>query len=149
MNIKIYQNILKRDSIVFHIGIVGSRRWADKTKLKDFIYKLKETYKDSVVIVSGGCKSGADHYAKKYALEFDMKYVEFPPTHANHNMHCILPKFKYGKFYAVWRFFERNKQIAEHSDIVVGFIPNGVNSPGTMSTLEHAEKLNKKTLIIS
>ena len=132
-----------------NIAIVGSRKWADKTKIKDFLYKLKKEYGESVTIVSGGCKLGADHYAKKYALEFDMKYAEFPPAHAQHNMYCVLPTFKYGKPYAVWHFFERNHRIAEYSDITVGFIPEGVKSNGTMSTINHAKKLNKKTLIIS
>ena len=132
-----------------NIGIVGSRRWTDKIKIKDFVFELKNRYGDDVTVVSGGCRNGADRYAKKYALEFDMKYEEFPPTHEQHNMHCVLPPFKYGKPYAVWHFFERNKQIAEHSDIVVGFIPNGIESNGTMSTIDHAKKLNKKTLIIS
>ncbi|MAH43189.1 hypothetical protein CL614_05740 [archaeon] len=132
-----------------NIGIVGSRRWTDKIKIKDFIFELKNKYGDNIAIVSGGCRNGADKYAKKYALEFDMKYEEFPPTHEQHNMFCVLPKFKYEKPYAVWHFFERNKQIAEHSDIVVGFIPDGIESNGTMSTINHANKLNKKTIIIS
>jgi len=132
-----------------NIAIVGSRKWADKTKIKDFLHKIKKEYGKSAVIVSGGCRLGADKYAKKYALEFDMKYIEFPPSHENHNMYCVLPPFKYGKPYAVWRFFERNHKIAEYSDIVAGFVPTGVESNGTMSTINHAKKLNKKTLIIS
>ena len=78
-----------------------------------------------------------------------MKYVEFPPIHEHYNMYCVLPKYKYGKPYAVWNYFERNHRIAEHSDIVVGFIPDGVESNGTMSTIDHAKKINKKTLIVS
>ncbi len=132
-----------------NIAIVGSRRWTDKIKIKDFIFELKNRYGDGVTIVSGGCKDGADKYAKKYALEFDMKYEEFPPTHDQYNMHCILPEFKYGKSFAKWRYFERNKKIAERSDVVVGFIPDNVISNGTMSTIDYAQKLNKKTLIIS
>ena len=132
-----------------NIGIVGSRRWTDKIKIKDFIFKLKNTYGNDITIVSGGCKDGADKYAKKYALEFDVRYEEFPPTHEQHNMYCVLPKFNYGKPFAKWRYFERNKKIAERSDIIVGFIPNNVVSNGTMSTIDYANKLNKKTIIIS
>ena len=132
-----------------NIGIVGSRRWTDKIKIKDFVFELKNRYGDKITIVSGGCRDGADKYAKKYALEFDMKYEEFPPTHEQHNMFCVLPKFKYGKSFAKWRYFERNHRIAERSDMVVGFIPDGTESNGTMSTINHAKKLNKKTVIIS
>ena len=41
-----------------------------------------------------------------------------------------------------------NKEIAEYSDKVVAFIPNGVKSNGTMDTLGHAKKLLKKYIII-
>ena len=131
------------------VGIVGSRRYTNKNKIKDFIYELKEVFDDKVEIVSGGCKFGADKYAKKFALEFDMKYVEFPPSHESYNMHCILPKFKYGKPYAVWHFFERNKEIAKYSDKIIAFIPEGIKSNGTMNTIEHAQKMKKKVIILS
>ena len=131
------------------VGIVGSRKYTNKNKIKDFIYELKEVFGDKVEIVSGGCKFGADKYAKKFALEFDMKYVEFPAVHESYNMHCILPRYKYGKPYAVWHFFERNKEIAKYSDKIVAFIPEGIKSNGTMNTIEHARKMEKKVIILS
>ena len=131
------------------VGIVGSRKYTNKNKIKDFIYELKEAFGDKVEIVSGGCKFGADKYAKKFALEFDMKYVEFPAVHESYNMHCILPRYKYGKPYAVWHFFERNKEIAKYSDKIVAFIPEGIKSNGTMNTIGHAQKMEKKVIILS
>ena len=131
------------------VGIVGSRKYTNKNKIKDFIYELKEVFGDKVEIVSGGCKFGADKYAKKFALEFDMKYVEFPAVHETYNMHCILPRYKYGKPYAVWHFFERNKEIAKYSDKIVAFIPEGIKSNGTMNTIGHAQKMEKKVIILS
>ena len=56
------------------IGIVGSRGYTDKKKIKDLIFEIKEKYGDEVDIVSGGQRDGADGLAKKYALEFDMIY---------------------------------------------------------------------------
>ena len=131
------------------VGIVGSRKYTNKNNIRDFVFRLKEEFGDGVEIVSGGCKFGADRYAKKYALEFDMKYVEFPPSHESYNMHCILPKYKYGKPYAVWHFFERNKEIAKYSDKIIAFIPDGIKSNGTMNTIEHAQKMKKKVIILS
>ena len=78
------------------IAIVGSRKYENRKKIKDFIFKLKQEKGEDTTIVSGGCKDGADKYAKKYALEFDMKYAEFPASHESYNIHCILPKYKYG-----------------------------------------------------
>ena len=81
------------------VGIVGSRKYTDKRKIKDLIFEIKNKYGDEVEVVSGGQKDGADGLAKKYALEFDLKYTEFPPAHYNHNMHCIRPRGEYNNPY--------------------------------------------------
>jgi predicted Rossmann fold nucleotide-binding protein DprA/Smf involved in DNA uptake len=129
------------------VGIVGSRKYTNKKKIKDLIFQIKEKYIDAE-IVSGGQRDGADGYAKKFALEFDMNYVEFPPSHYTWNMHCKLPATEYNKQYFVTNYFKRNKQIAEYSDIIVAFIPEGVESRGTMNTIEHAKKQKKLIQII-
>ena len=46
------------------IAIVGSRVYTNNIKVKNFIFKLKEKYKDEVEIVSGGQPQGVDGYAK-------------------------------------------------------------------------------------
>ena len=130
------------------IGIVGSRAYTNKQRIKDLLFEIKDKYGEEVEIVSGGQRDGADGYAKKYALEFDMRYTEFPPSHYSWNMHCKLPATKYNKPYYVTNYFKRNKQIAEYSDIIVAFIPKGVKSKGTMNTIHHAEKLKKLIKIL-
>jgi len=131
------------------IGIIGSRVFTDKRRIKDFIFKIKDKYKNEVEIVSGGQPQGADGFAKKYALEFDMKYVEFPPSHYNWNMHCKLPATKYNKPYYVSNFFKRNKQLADYCDIIVAFMPNGQETSGTMHTVKYAQKKKKLVKIIN
>ena len=54
------------------IGIVGSRAYTNKKKIKDLIFDIKQKLGDKAEIVSGGQQDGADGYAKKYALELDM-----------------------------------------------------------------------------
>ena len=130
------------------IGIVGSRRYENRKRIKDFIFKIKREKGVDTIIVSGGCKDGADRYAKKYALELGLQYEEYPPFHEVHNMYCTIPESRYRKPYSVKNFFARNKIIAGTCDMVVGFIPEGVEGRGTMSTIKYAEKLNKKTIII-
>ena len=131
------------------IAIVGSRKYENKSKVKNFIFKLKERFEEDVEIVSGGQKYGADGYAKKFALEFDMNYVEFPPEHYPYNQHCILERYNYAKKYSVSNYFKRNKQIVEYSDYVVAFIPEDNESSGTMDTIGHAKRLNKKFVILN
>ena len=130
------------------VAIVGSRRYENKRKIKEFIFRLKNEYGTDTVIVRGGCKQGADKYAKKYALELGLQYEEYPPFHEVHNLFCTLPESRYGKPFSVKNFFARNKIIAGTSDFVLGFIPDGVEARGTMNTLQYAEKFDKKTIII-
>ena len=92
-------NLCGRDEIS-HQGIVAEVEQLEYPTLKEFIHKLKENFNDELEIVSGGQKEGSDGYAKKYALEFDVKYSEFPPQHYSHNMHCVRPNYEYGKKYS-------------------------------------------------
>ena len=131
------------------VAIVGSRRYENKKKIKDFIFKLKQKHGDKTIIVSGGCKQGADRYAKKYALELGLQYEEYPPFHEVHNLYCVLPESRYNKDFSMRNFFVRNKIIASVSDFIVAFIPDNVEANGTNSLLEYAKKLDKKRIIIS
>ena len=131
------------------VAIVGSRRYENTRKVKDLIYSLREKFGSKLTIVSGGCKSGADKYAKKFTLEANVKYIEYLPAHENRSLFCVLPERCYGKAYSVKNYFARNKQIAKNSDIVIGMIPEGVTSNGTQSTLDYAKKFGKKTIIMS
>ena len=131
------------------VAIVGSRRYENKRKIKEFIFKLRESWGTGTTIVSGGCKQGADRYAKKYALELGLQYEEYPPFHEVHNLYCTMPESRYGKPFSMKNFFARNKIIAGTSDFVVGFIPDWVEGRGTLNTIEYAKKFEKKYIIIS
>ena len=117
--------------------------------ITDELLEIKEKHGDGVEIVSGGQREGVDGFAKKFALEFNMSYVEFPPSHYTWNMHCKYSATEYNKPYYVSNYFKRNKQIAEYSDIVIAFIPDGVESRGTMSTVEYAKKEKKLVKILN
>ena len=131
------------------VALIGSRRYENKKKIKDFVFKLKQQYGDKTIVVSGGCKQGADKYAKKYTLELGLQYEEYPPFHEVHNLYCSLPESRYDKPFSMRNFFARNKIIAGTSDFIVAFIPEGVEANGTKNVLEYAKKLNKKRIIIS
>ena len=131
------------------VAIVGSRRYENKKKIKDFIFKLKQQYGEKTIIVSGGCKQGADRYAKKYALELGLMYEEYPPFHEPYNLYCTMPESRYGKEFNMKNFFARNKIIVGTSDFIAAFIPEGVEANGTKNVLEYAKKFDKKRIIIS
>ena len=131
------------------VGIVGSRRYENKKKIKDFIFKLKQEHGENTKIISGGAKDGADKYAKKYALELGLQYEEYPPAHHTHNLYCTLPESRYGKQYSPKNYHVRNKIIAGTSDVIAAFVPRGEQSSGTMSTINYAKKFEKKYIIIN
>ena len=131
------------------VALIGSRRYENKKKIKDFVFKLKQQYGENTIIVSGGCKQGADRYAKKYALELGLQYEEYPPFHEVHNLYCTMPESRYGKEFSMKNFFARNKIIAGTSDIIVAFIPDLEPANGSRYTLKVGVKLNKKTIIFN
>ena len=131
------------------VAVIGSRRYENKKKIKDFIFKIKQEFGEQTTIISGGAKDGADRYAKKYALELGLQYEEYPPFHEVHNLYCSLPESRYDKPFSMRNFFVRNKIISSVCDFIVAFIPEGVEANGTKSVLEYAKKLKKKRIIIS
>ena len=74
--------------------------------------------------------------------------LNFPPFHDNWNIYCPKDQKDYGKPYNVKNFFARNKIIAAYSHYIVAFVPRGVESKGSMSTINYAKKFGKKTLVI-
>ena len=83
------------------VGIIGSQTYEDKRKIRDMIFKLKQQFGEDLTIVSAGNKSGADRYARKYAIELDCKYIEFNPAHTVRNLYSALHAAYYGKEYNV------------------------------------------------
>jgi len=131
------------------IGIVGSRRYENKRKIKETIFNLKKKFGDNLTVFSGGCPDGADRYAKKYALELDCKYVEVNPSHTVKNLYSYMRKDWYGKKYSVKNYFTRNKILAKSIDKLIAFIPDGVKSNGTISTINYAIEFGKKVIVIT
>ena len=135
---------------IVRIGIVGSRSYENRRKIKDTIYKLTMKFgSDNVEIVSGGCPHGADKYAKKYALELECHYKEFNPSHTPKNFYSAMPDAFYDKQYNPKNFFHRNKFIAKYVDYLFAFIPEGISSRGTLHTVKQAKNLGKSVVIVT
>ena len=131
------------------VAIIGSRMYENTRKIKDALFQLKQKFGDNLIIVSGGAKDGADKFARKYALEFGIKYKEFNPAHTTKNLYSAMSDNYYNKVYHVSQFHHRNMLIARDCDVMMAFIPNGADSKGSMSAIKRAKKLNKKVTIIS
>jgi hypothetical protein len=107
-------------------GIIGSRTFNDYSLLystleKHFISK----------IISGGAK-GADTLGSQYATEKNIPLEIFYPDWVK---------------YPRTGGFIRNKLIVRNSDILIAFWDNC--SRGTKNSLDYAEKLKKKIIIVN
>ena len=131
------------------IGIVGSRAYTNKQKVKDLLFEIKQKYGDEVEIVSGGQKLGADGFAKKYALELDCNYVEVNPAHTPKNLYSYMREEWYGKKYSPKNFYVRNKILAKSIDRLIAFVPEGDSARGTANTVNYAVEYNKKVIVIT
>ena len=131
------------------VAIIGSRMYENTRKVKDTLFNLKRKFGDSLIIISGGAKDGADKFARKYALEFGIKYREFNPAHTVKNLYSAMSDTYYEKPYHVSQFHHRNMLIARDCDVMIAFIANGADSGGSMSAIKNAKKLNKPVTIIS
>ena len=131
------------------VAIIGSRHYENIRKIKDTLFQLKQKFKDDLIIISGGAQYGADKFARKYALEFGIRYREFNPAHTVKNLYSAMSDDYYEKPYHVSQFHHRNMLIARDCDVMIAFIANGADSGGSMSAVKKAKKLNKKVTIIS
>ena len=130
------------------VAITGSQLYENKRKIKDAIFKLKETFKDDLEIVSGGRKQGADKYVKKYALEFGCEYREYNPAHTNKNLYSVLPETFYGKQYSVKNIFIRNSMLVKAADYLILFMSEKDNGADILHVIDTATKINKKIVKI-
>lgn len=152
MNKEEKETFLETDDEKVRIGIVGSREYKNISKIRRAIIQFKRRFGDDLVIVSGGCRRGADRIVRDL-IETDgecreIEYEEFPPRHQNYNQYCVFPEDEYGKQYDVGHFFERNTEIAERVDYLFAFIPPSVEAKGTMDTVEKTKDRDKKVKII-
>ena len=131
------------------VAIIGSRHYENVRKVKDALFQLKQRFGDELIIISGGSQYGADKFARKYALEFGMRYREFNPAHTTKNLYSAMSDNYYDKPYHVSQFHHRNMLIAKACDVMMAFIPNGDDANGSLSAIKNAKKLKKRVTIIT
>ena len=117
-----------------NVGIVGSRRWKGRSAVESLV----KTLPADTTVVSGGAR-GVDSWAAEFARKRGLKVVEFlPDLPSNGN-----PRWKYTKAYHA-----RNRQIAEHSEVVYAFVAPD-RKGGTENTIKYAKELGVPVNIIN
>lgn len=136
----------KRDTSIIRIGIVGSKKYENKRKIKDMIFKLKTELGNKMEIVSAGSKDGAEKYIRSYAIEFGCEYKEFLPSHWQRTLYSAMGNSYFGKPYKKVNFFIRDNLLAKYIDYLIIF---DKGTKENINLIKNVEKLNKKIVIIS
>jgi len=126
-----------------HIGIVGSRRrasLADRKMVLRLVEWLKDRYsgRSRLVIVSGGCPTGADEFAMFAAELFGVETDIYPIDDTG-----VKNKWDFTQ-----KAFARNRMVAEKSDSLFCFVHSS-RTGGTENTIQHALELKKKVFLVS
>ena len=109
------------------LAVVGSRSFTDYSLMVENLSRFRPT-----VIVSGGCPSGADHLAERYANEYGIPLEIYP---AEWNTH--------GKSAGMIR----NALIVSAADWVIAFWD--FSSNGTRDTIKKAKAAGKPLTVIN
>lgn len=128
----------------FFLGVVGSRKRnnaEDFEIVKDNILSFHKIHKRNLIIVSGGCKDGADNFAELVAKGVGIPTLIFYPDKSK------LPiTGNYKKDYAIIAY-ERNTEIAKYSDTLIAAVCDA-RVGGTEDTIKKFKKYRKGHQII-
>ena len=127
------------------IGITGSNTYEDKRKIKEFLFRFKN--KPDIEIICRGNKDGADKYIKKYALEFNLNYIEVPVAHTTRSLYSQLPDAYFNKPFSIRNYFIQQNIYIKQCDKFVFFGTKGDKIINNLMTA--INKLEKNVIIIT
>jgi CTP:phosphocholine cytidylyltransferase-like protein len=127
------------------IGIIGSPECYNSKKIKQILMKLKETYGNTVEIVSGGNRTGIEYDVKKYALELGFQFKEFNPAYTLQTGYSALNESYYSKKFHPTHDVGRYRRLMDYCNAVVVFQDNDQIIEGI---IRYGEKKSKKIVKI-
>ena len=107
---------------VVPVGLVGTDTYENRLKIKSMIMELKQKFGDTLLIVSGGNKDGAEKYVKKFTLEQGIRYREYNPCHTAKNLYSAFDESWYNKPFHPYNLERRYKFLVWNCEYVVAFI---------------------------
>jgi hypothetical protein len=131
------------------LGIVGSKTYENKIKIKTFIHKLKSQTDQPITIVSLGDKHGADKHVRKYALELGYEYREMNPAHTPKNLYSLMTEAYYDKPYQAKNFHQQVKIFASVVESCVVFDDTDLKDKKVTNLIKQLNKAGKKAVILS
>ena len=103
------------------IAIIGDEKYENRGELKETIFKLKEKFGEDLTIITRGKKNGVEKWVRKYALEMNLKYIEFNPAHTSRTLYSGMDDEYYDKPYHPTQPLHQYDCIVHNSDKIVYF----------------------------
>jgi hypothetical protein len=130
------------------VGIIGSKNYQNARRVKEILTKLKQQFGNDVTIVSGGTAIGAEKYARKYALEFGLNYMEFNPAHTVYNLYSAMAEDYYGKVYHGSQYFHRYLLLGRTCDRLIVLLENQSEASFYKTAVDAMQKRGKKAVVM-
>jgi len=106
---------------MYKIAIVGNSDYVKKSKVGNFIKKIKDQFGPTATILSGGTELGPESWVKEFSIDFNLKYKEFNPSFTGHNQYSALNESYYGKKFHPSHFYDRYQRMLFECDRLVIF----------------------------
>ncbi len=101
------------------LAVIGSKEFHDYQKLKSILNEIS-----GITTIVSGAAVGTDKMAARYALEYNIKLIEFPPDYEKHGEDAK---------------HARDRLIVENSDQLIAFWDG--KCEWTKYTMDYAEKM--------
>ena len=111
----------KTHLIKMKIALIGDEKYENRGELKETIFKLKQKFGEDLTIITRGKKNGVEKWVRKYALEMNLKYIEFNPAHTSRTLYSGMEDEYYDKPYHPTQPLHQYDCIVHNSDKIVYF----------------------------
>ncbi len=103
------------------IALIGDEKYENRGELKETIFKLKEKFGEDLTIITRGKKNGVEKWVRKYALEMNLKYIEYNPANTSRTLYSGMEDGYYDKPYHPTQPLHQYDCIVHNSDKIVYF----------------------------
>jgi len=103
------------------IALIGDEKYENRGELKETIFKLKQKFGEDLTIITRGKNNGVEKWVRKYALEMNLKYIEFNAAHTSRTLYSGMEDEYYDKPYHPTQPLHQYDCIVHNSDKIVYF----------------------------
>ena len=104
-----------------NISIIGSPRYENSLQIKDFLFKIKQSFGVNTNIITRGNTDGCERWVRKYALELGFRYTEYNPAHTPKSLYSGMDDDYYDRPYHPTQKLHQYDCIVKYSDRIFYF----------------------------